>query len=243
MSSKHRSLLGAVLFLGKRCTQGMGGRAMVRLRNLASGIAFIGLPASAAISCGGPSAGASSVLGRHPAPAEVVPTGSSEKYTRTIVRIQPDGRQQITNEPIAPQRALGSTALRTLDDCPPEGVQGTVTCFVHVDDTCAQADFWMFDQVRYAGNELCVFGDLPGSQLGLSTVTRGAPICFELPRGTECFNQTWSGAVRSWSAGTEAGVLGTDYTDVLTAAPFGPWDFEATASPAAKSAQTLWLEP
>jgi hypothetical protein len=173
------------------------------------------------------------------------PPAEGTILSRTVVRLQKDAKPIITRLPITQGTGGGLKEL----GCPP-GACGEV-----VDSGCAQADLWLFDQPNFTGNELCVISAYAPTDTGFLDLAdvSVSQACFKncVPRlGCEVeVCPTWSGRIRSWSAGpgvpTADGVAGIFYQVPFWVTPpgieqyFGPWAFESNASPIVKAAVTL----
>jgi hypothetical protein len=111
-------------------------------------------------------------------------------FTRTLVKVDEQGKVTYEQRQITLSEQQRDKQLREL------AAQGLAASIV-VDNSCAPASMWMFDQPNLTGNELCLFM-FPKSK---NWDNHGLHI---YPRGPFGSLGNWTRAVRSLWAGAEA---------------------------------------
>jgi hypothetical protein len=111
-------------------------------------------------------------------------------FTRTLVRVDDQGNVTYEQREISLSQQQRDKRLRELAE---RGVAASIV----VDNSCAGASMWMFDQPGLTGNELCVFMFPKSSNWSNSGL-------WLYPRGPFGSLGTWLHAVRSLWAGAEA---------------------------------------
>jgi hypothetical protein len=139
------------------------------------------------------------IAGCATSPEDTDPAPPADTIERTIVRVAADGSYTQTFETVTSSQSqaeqAGRATLAAIAAAGGDPAQGLATLNI---GGCALSDLWLFDGGNLTGNELCLFKSAAdsGAWLTLSTVCR-SPACI----------LTWSNAVRSLYAGSDAGSL------------------------------------
>jgi hypothetical protein len=116
---------------------------------------------------------------------------SEPVFTRTLVKVDEQGKVTYQQRDVTLSQQQRDKQLRELAE---RGLAASVV----VDNSCAAASMWMFDQPGLNGNELCLFM-YPKSRNYWSTSQLNI-----FPRGPFGSLGSWSRAVRSLWAGADA---------------------------------------
>src|SRR5262245_27338979 len=134
---------------------------------------------------------------------------ASETFTRTIVRLEGDGREIVEVQVVTRAEQLMAQEQRArMLESEREGFD-PATAIVK-DSGCASSSMWIFDQPNLHGNEICFTG------AGDANLYNYCRISQEIVPGTYVCTDRWNNDVRSYWAGSDGGLFSFDLSFVCT---------------------------